>query len=177
MRAGKRVDESTSRQVDKGRVDSQRGGSWRALPALLLLFACASGDGFIDDQVHDCESGPIAIRAGIDSSGSSALGGSEVHNVLVEVANNSDGDVVVDSVRVEPQQRQDFEITGRSIRPNETVVEGGDHVFEVPLTIRPVDTNRRLDPRRGFSGVIDVSVSVGLSDGETYRCAFRVRVP
>lgn len=172
-----RGDESMSRAVDEGRAERRRGGSWRALPALLLLFACASGDGFIDDQVHDCESGPIAIRVGIDSGGSSMMGGTETHDVLVEVANNSDEDVVVDSVRIDPQQRQDFEITAQMIRPDQTVAEGGEHVFEVPLTIRPIDMNRRLDPRRGFSGVIDVSVSVGLSDGETYRCRFRVAVP
>lgn len=148
-----------------------------------LLAGCATNDGFVDDQVHDCESGSIEIRAGIDGQSNVMTGSQQEYTVLVEVANNSDEDVTVDSVRVDPlssSRDSQYEFTGGAVRPRQVIAEAHDAVFEVPLRVRLRESNsgmsRMNDPRVRFSGAVDVSVSVALSDGETYRCRFRVGV-
>jgi hypothetical protein len=150
-----------------------------ALPlslALILASGCASSDGFVEDS-NMCGPGqPIEINAGIESSASGAerLGGSLI--LLVEVANNSDADIVVEYVRVDslsPMRDSEtrYEIQGARIDPGETIAEGRDHLFEVPLTIRG---SEGLTPSTGRRGSADLAVIVGLEGGKLVRCRFQV---
>lgn len=146
-------------------------------PLILLVFlSCASGDGFVGESSHQCSPGdPIEINVGFE--GPSAPNQDFVDDrltLLVEIANNSDEDIIVESVRVDPQTpmsgQQRYELIGGSITPRRTIAEADAFLFKVPMTAR------RTDERvpRGFSGVAEVAVSVSLEGGVRYRCRYRV---
>lgn len=139
-----------------------------------LLFACASGDGFVDETARSCAPGdPIEINAGFDASSG---GGSydERLSLLVEIANNSDADIVVNTIRVDPvnsmQGNQRYELNGGRIEPRRTIAEADASMFEVPMSARRL--TEHAPP--AFSGVAEVAVIVEVDGGTLYRCRFRV---
>jgi hypothetical protein len=150
-----------------------------ALPlSMVLLFVsgCASNDGFIQDSSMCGPDQPIEINAGIESSatGAERLGGNLI--LLVEVANNSDEDIVVEYVRVDSlspmrDSQTRYEIQGARIDPGETIAEGRDHLFEVPLMIRG---SEGLTSSTGRRGSADLAVIVGLEGGKISRCRFQI---
>lgn len=146
---------------------------------LLLLSACATGDGFVDDQIHQCEPGdPIELAAGVlepDPSPDGRL------TVLVEVANNSNEDVTVQQVRVDPYsmmngERQPLDFQGGARTVNREIKEGEDETFEVPVTVRLRDAMNMGGPSRGTTYAVDATVTVKLANGDASRCRFRMPV-
>jgi hypothetical protein len=152
-----------------------------ALLTLFLLAACASSDGFVDETVKTCGPGDLLqIEAGMDPQSSPIEQLSSRLTMLVEVANNSNEDVTVKFVRVDPistSRDSLIELDNGSRDFGEVVAQGDAHTFEVPLTAR-----RRGGPlqQRATGNVraaeFDVAVTVGLSSGDSYRCRFRVPV-
>ena len=147
------------------------------LPLLLPFFvACASGDGFIDDTVRTCQPGDeIEINAGFEQSATS--GGDNYDDrltLLVQIANNSDADIVVNAIRVDPSnpmgERKHYELVGGRIEPRRTIAEADESMFEIPMSARRISEHVPY----GFSGVADVAVIVELDGGTRYRCQFRV---
>jgi hypothetical protein len=149
-----------------------------AIFALLLLASCATNDGFVDDEVRQCNVGdPIEINAGFLEA-VTPHGGQA--NLTVEVQNNSDADVTVKNVRIDPQmQAQDspLEVQGGSRTFGTEVAEGESATFEVPMSIRLRSGMMDGRQRRGFTYRIDAAVVVQLEGGEAYRCRFRFPVP
>jgi hypothetical protein len=146
-------------------------------PLILLTFlSCASSDGFVGESTHQCSPGdPIEINVGFE--GASAPNQDLVDDrvtLLVEIANNSDEDIVVESVRVDPQSpmsgQQRYELVGGSISPRRTIAEADAFLFRVPMTARRTDARAP----RGFSGVAEVAVTVTLEGGTRYRCRYQV---
>jgi len=145
-----------------------------ALLSLSLLAACASNDGFVDNKSQQC--GPesrIGIEAGWDR-GSLAERGDTRLTMLVRVSNNADEDIVVKAVRVDPlsiDRESMLEIDRGSVTPDETIPEGEESTFEVPMNARWQTVNRGGGVRA--SG-LDVIVNVELASEQTVRCRFRV---
>jgi hypothetical protein len=150
------------------------------LCGVLLLSSCASSnDGFAAADVRQCEPGdPVEISAGVVDP--------EVRmdgrvTVMVEVANNSNEDFVVDFVRIEPhnalteQPRIAYDLQGASRTVNQEIKEGEDARFEVPVTVRLRDVND-AQFARGVTIAVDAAVTVKLADGSASRCAFRMPV-
>ncbi len=147
--------------------------------SLLLLSACASNDGFIDEQMHLCEPGdPIEIMAGVLEPDVS-MGGRMT--VVVEVSNNSNEDVTVDTIRIDPQpsvandQRVQYDFQGGSRDFDREIKEAETETFEVPVTIRlrdPVLTGQS----RGITIAVEAAVMVKLANGDASRCRFRMPV-
>lgn len=141
------------------------------LLSLLLFAACASPTAVIDKHTFRCEPGQdISIAAGFDPGNQRGeLGEREF---LVEVSNNSHADVTVTSVQIEPSDRNRG-LPGAYEKTDVTIAEGESHLFH----LRP--TSYALEPRRqqstlGPSNVMDFFVMVRFSNGDAYRCPFRV---
>jgi hypothetical protein len=147
-----------------------------ALLSLLLAAACASNDGFVKEKDNIC--GPdsrIGIEAGWDRQASPME--SAVDNrmtLLVRVANNSDEDITVKTVRADPlmAERDAMYEIERGAREFDTLIaEGDDSTFEIPMM-----TRRRLQDRT--TGVrasgVDVAVTVVYDSEKSLRCRFRL---
>lgn len=147
--------------------------------AALLVFAslaCASGDGFVSEGVKQCRPGdPIEINAGFEASGSPGQDLLEDRlTLLVEIANNSDEDLTVETVRADPQTSPAgtprYELVGGSITPRQLIAEADAFLFRVPMSVRLANEQAP----RGASVPAEVAVSVALADGTRYRCRFQV---
>jgi hypothetical protein len=141
---------------------------------LLLLSACATNDGFVANDIHQCEPGdPIEIQAGVVNPDVPMDGRM---TVLVEVSNNSDKDFTVANVRIDPQQnvanqQVAFDFQGGSRTFDREIKEGESYTFEIPVTIRLRDSmNAGLS--RGITVAADAAVTVKLADGDASRCRF-----
>jgi hypothetical protein len=147
-----------------------------ALLLAILLTACASKDGFIADEVENCQPGSdIELQVGT-GEGQILPDGRVV--VLVEVANNSDHDFTVQSVRIDSVPPQEggsqYELQGATRNFDREVPEAEDALFEIPVVAR----SRRMidDPtrQRGFTAAVEVAVTVKLTDGGSARCRFAI---
>ena len=140
------------------------------LLSLFLFAACASPTAVMDKHTFYCEPGQdIGIAAGYDAGNQQELG---ERMFMVEVANNGHEDVTVTSVQIEPSDRNRG-LPGAYEKADVTIPGGEAHLFR----LRP--TSYALEPRRGQStlgpsNVLDFYVMVRLSNGDAYRCPFRV---
>lgn len=141
--------------------------------ASLLLTGCASSGGFVDDSTHLCGTGqPIEIEAGLQVAGHSGVAGTADAVAHVQVSNNSDEDVVIKSIRIDPQgDSSPLQLSGGGITVNREVKEGESEQFEIPLSAQTRD-----DRRSPTSTSLSFAVTVILADGDSYRCPFRVGV-
>jgi hypothetical protein len=145
-----------------------------ALPLLLLLAGCASQPDFIDETVALCEPGqPIDFRVGLDRPEIDVSMSDRHANVVVEVANNSDAEVTVRSIRVEQTALENSR--GYRIDPvfrefDQTIEEGKDHLFRLPVVGRLGSDD--LSRMQRSAGTLSAWVTVSLSNGEAYRCQF-----
>jgi hypothetical protein len=150
----------------------------RALTVLSLLLAagCASNDGFIDNKVQNCgEGSPVTIEVGWDSSSSTEMRVNDV-TMLVRVANNSDEDITVKSISVDPMQTDRDAVVAieRGARDfGKLIPEGEDSTFEIPMMVRRSFDNRG----RVRASSVDVTVTVSLEPDQSHRCRFRVPMP
>ena len=153
------------------------------LLAILFLTACASSnDGFVDDSVHTCaQSGQlIEIEAGLAMPGAGLEQFSGNAIAHVQLSNNSDDDVTVKSIRVDPRLNGavDYELQQGYLEVNALLKEAESEQYEIPLMVRDrgaFGDDPRLQTTR--STTADLAVMVVLANGETYRCQFRVSVP
>ncbi|HYK02045.1 MAG TPA: hypothetical protein VE974_09825 [Thermoanaerobaculia bacterium] len=143
------------------------------LLALLLTTACASSDGFVGNEVENCQPGSdIELSAG---AGEASVFPDGRVIVMVEVANNSDHTFTVESVRVDPASRdehQRYEVQGGSRAFDREIAEAEDALFEVPVTVRTRDTIDRGVRQGGVTAAVQVAVTVKLTDGNSARCQF-----
>ena len=151
------------------------------LSVLLLSAACASNDGFVKDTVKTCQPGAdLEIQAGIDAGGSATDRMGDQLQMLVEVSNNSHEDVTVKTVRVDPSHADSgrgMDVVGGSKEVDEDVPEAQSKMFEIPITVRRRGVLGPQSPARVTAQWVDFAVTVVLSDGEAYRCSFRIAVP
>jgi hypothetical protein len=145
-----------------------------ALLLAICLTACASNDAFIsENEVETCQPGSdIELQAGT-AEGNILPDGRAV--VLVEVANNSDHDFTVQTVRVDalPQtaDRTRYEVLGGTRNFDREVPEAEDALFEVPITVRMRETLDNVNRQQSIT-VVQVAVTVKLTDGNSARCHF-----
>lgn len=148
------------------------------LPGLVLFFfACSSSTKLDDREVFDCQPGrDIEIMAGIEGAhGRASISPGEELAFLVEVANNSHEDVIVDAIRIEPSAtaRGTSELDPVYQSVSYELAAGKEHLFRFP-------TRRRLNPtmdsresnRSSFSSTPEMTVTVLLKNGDAYRCPF-----
>ena len=141
----------------------------------LLLAACASNDGFVD-QVDGCDPGsPIGLEAGWDTQTPmmERIGGDRL-TLLVRVSNNSDREITVKGIRADPlgvDRDSRFEIERGSRDFDKLIAEGDDATFEIPMMSRRVMQDRTTGVRA--SGV-DVAVTAVLDSEKSVRCRFRL---
>lgn len=143
---------------------------------LLLSTACASSnDGFAASEIDTCQPGDeLELQAGM---GQTSFMGNGHATVLVEVSNNSNADVTVQNVRVEPDSfdRAQFDVQGGSRAFTQEIAEGESHTFEVPITFRVRDmTNAQR--YRGTTASLEAALTVKLSNGDATRCRFLLPV-
>jgi hypothetical protein len=144
---------------------------------LLLFVSCASNDGFVKDRIDACKEGEeVSLRAGIrqQSRADERIPGQI--DATVEVANNSDDEIEIDYVRVEPMPMDRdsvYEISGGQVTENRVLAAGEAGTFEIPMTalLRPRTSN---EPRLSGS-LLDGSIVVGLTDGQVFRCRVQFR--
>lgn len=138
---------------------------------VLLLTACASSDGI--GSALPCGPGQdIEVLAGLIDPAAARDSGERVM-YIVEVANNSDHDLVVQSIRLEPRTRVEG-ITGASRKFDQTIEHGKDHRFELPATdvwVQSPDFGSRPVGAR----LVEFSAVVTLSNGDAYHCSFEGR--
>lgn len=136
----------------------------------LLLTACASSNNY--ERMLPCGPGQdIEVLAGIIDP-AAARESAERVMYIVEVANNSDHDLVVKSIRVDPRTKIEG-LTGAYRQFDQTIEEGKDHRFEIPATdvwVQPPDFAARQSARRVEFGAV-----VTLSNGDAYHCSFEGR--
>jgi hypothetical protein len=142
------------------------------LLALALLFtACASSNEF--ERTLPCGPGQdIEVLAGIIDP-AAARESAERVMYIVEVANNSDRDLVVSSIRLEPRTKVEG-LAGGYQRFDQTIEHGRDHRFEIPASdvwARPPD----FSARQPGAQRVEFSALVTLSNGDAYRCSFEGR--
>ena len=148
-----------------------------AILALLLLMSCASNDGFETGELRQCNVGdPLEINAGFVEQ--DTIPGGRI-NLTVEVQNNSDSDVTVKSVRVDPQVRPEepLDVQGGARDFGREIAEGESATFEVPMSVSLRGGMMNAPGQRGVSYRVDAAVTVRLETGESYRCRFRLPVP
>jgi hypothetical protein len=147
--------------------------------ALLLLFAAAcasSNDGFVSDDVKQCGPGSlVTIEAGWDTqAGTPNDRGTDRMTMLVRVSNNSNEDITVKFVRVDPMmfdRDSAYELEGGARDVNQLIAEGDTETFEVPMMSRRKMQDRTTGVRATEA---DVAVTVVLEPKDSYRCRFRV---
>lgn len=144
---------------------------------VLLSTSCASNDGFIEERVNACKEGEkVSLRAGIQQQSRPGERIPGQIDATVEVANNSDAEIEIDYVRVDPMPMDRdsvYEVSGGQVTENRVLAAGEAGTFEIPMTalLRPRTSN---EPRLSGS-VLDSSIVVGLTDGQVFRCRFQFR--
>lgn len=146
-----------------------------ALFAIALAAACSSSD-IVDNRSLNCESGQdIEVRVGIDGA-SYVEGREDRFDLMVEVANNSHGEVTVDFIRIEQPSDSGarYRIESSYRKFGQLIEEGKDHTFALPTSGQPLS----VDPRmvRSSGGTV-IYVHVGLTNGDLYRCSFSLDAP
>jgi hypothetical protein len=144
---------------------------------LLLAAACASNDGFVKNDVNDCAAGSeVTIDAGWDAqAGSSLERGDDRLTMLVEVSNNSNKEITIKSINVDPMMQMNddapYELDRGSRTFGKAIAEGEQSTFEIPMVSR----RKMQDRSRGVrASAVDVAVTVVLETDQSYRCRFRV---
>lgn len=142
--------------------------------AILLLTACSSS-GLIDKQA--IEGGPgqdigVAL-GGFNGAATGSLDSAieDAFTIDVEVSNNSDHDVTVTRIAINPTGSGAYSISPTSQKFDETIAEGEDHLFTLNLRgkqLRPLAPNESSD--------VTVRVVVTLSNGDSYFYSFAVPV-
>ncbi len=139
---------------------------------LVVLFAaaCASPTAVMDKRVFRC--GPeqdIEVRAGLDDGSINHEVGGQL-TYLIEVANNSHGDLTVSYIRIEPHFRFNEPIEGvegAAKAFDQLIPENDEHVFELPTNASGPRSATQLARRE-----IEFGVVVTLSNGDSYHCSF-----
>lgn len=144
-----------------------------ALASILLLAACSSSS---DAVTNTFECGPeqdLEIRAGLADPGAMREMSGQV-TYLVEVANNSHQDLTVKAIRIEPREtgsRSQSRLQGARRSYDQTIPHGTEHVFELPATELSGGMNDRESFPERYS---ELMVYVMLTNGDSYRCPFRI---
>ena len=144
------------------------------LLSLFLLAACASNDGFVENNKRCAPGDEVGIEAGWDAQGSAMERGSNRLTMLVRVSNNSNGEITVKRVYVDPMtmdRDSPYELERGALDPNQVIAEGDAATFEVPMIGR-----QRLDGRtvNRANASVDLSVTVLLEPDQSYRCRFQL---
>ncbi len=149
------------------------------VPVLLLLFACSSATSMDDREVLDCGPGqPLEIQAGIQGARNrQIIEANEDVMFLVEVANNSHEDVIIEAIRVDPDRAGrtsgGYDPVYRVV--NQEIPQGKEHLFQFPAFRRVSSAAETEDrPQRGFRQASEMTVTVIVKDGDSYRCSFSV---
>ena len=159
-------------------ADSRMNKTSVLLSILLLLSACASSNtDFIDERTLDCESGQeVSIQAGLDIASAGSEVTEDMLTMLVDVGNNSHDDIVVKFIRVDQatDESEPYRLRNGYGTFEQTIPEGENHVFKIPMTGRLGPRNdQTIRSRRG----LQLNVRVGLANGDSYHCQFLVPSP
>ncbi len=150
-----------------------------AVLALLVLVSCASPTAMIDERVLECgPGGDIDVMAGLASPNVVLEGTNDNFTFVVNVANNSHGEITVKTIRVEQASMPDragYQLDPAARTFNHAIEEGKDHDFELPMSGR--SARSQFMDRQVRRGPIEVRVFVTLTNGDSYRCAFAVTQP
>ncbi|HEV7922056.1 MAG TPA: hypothetical protein VGR02_14815 [Thermoanaerobaculia bacterium] len=151
----------------------------RCFPVALLLAACASQDaGVLHQAIPGGPGDPIEVRMGNPNGGRSGSvfgiqqpGGQELP-LVIEISNNSDGDVVIEQVSVAQNATDSpFQLDPLFRRVKELIEPGKEKIFDLPARGRQL----RL-PREGERNVVEVRVVVELQSGDSYYYEFEVPI-
>jgi hypothetical protein len=149
-----------------------------AFLSCVLFASCASNGGFEGGRLYDCAPGQIVtLQAGFDDPRTPGLENmDDQHVLIVLVGNNSQEDLVVKSVRVDPVQDDAsvYRIDSAFGSFDETVAEGEEGEFKIRLMgryVQPVVRDSALWHHSFAAGV-----SVALTNGDVYRCRFEFPV-
>lgn len=141
----------------------------------LVLAACASSDSdIIDSRSLGCESGQdVSIMAGLDNGTLREDGTDNRFELVVEVSNNSHGEVTVTAIRAEQVNRDTsrYRVDSGYRKYDQLIPEGKDFAFQLPMSGRM----QFVDPStmsRDSGNPVEIAVTVTLSNGDSYRCPF-----
>ena len=144
--------------------------------AIAFLVSCSSATDVIDKRFLDCSPGQdISIMAGFDKPPGETVGVDDRFELLVSVSNNSNGEITVTSIRGEQSHTDTarYRIENTFRRFDQVIEEGKDHTFRLPMSGRPVYRDPSVREVGSSSG-LQMIVSVSLSNGDSYRCAFEM---
>ncbi len=147
---------------------------------VLLLVGCASGDGFHTPMLEAGPGATISIdlpriqagRSAVGHDGMLQIGAEGELEITVEVFNNSDTDIIVDSVSVRKSGGTSaYSMNDLNWRGNEMIDAGQEHLFQLKGWGRQT---RLLE--HGESGRAVLRVVVRLTNGETYYLSYEVPI-
>jgi hypothetical protein len=153
--------------------------SFALLSLLVFSAACASSTDVIDSEVLACGPGQaLEIQAGVEGArGGRTIESTEDLVFLVEVANNSHEDVVIEAIRIEPDRASRM---GANVEPvykvvNEEILQGKDHLFRFPAMrkmMSAVTADSSRSSRQSAGQPPEMMVTVLVKNGDSYRCSF-----
>lgn len=151
--------------------------------SVLLLTACSSGSGLIDQRTMDCGSGQdIDIVAGIQQAGSRGreFGGDRAV-MVVNVANNTHGEVTISNISADQitDAHTVYVYDRANLNPDATLAEGEEKTFELPMTGRRFSNPdlRDQDELRREHQPILMALRVTLTNGDSYVCRYSFPPP
>ncbi len=141
--------------------------------SVLLLAACASPTAVIDKRTYKCDEPDldVGIQGGFEDPRQAEQIGER--NFLIEVSNNSHGEITVTSVRVEPSNRNRVRYDVAFDGKDAVIAEGDAHLFRLPAR-QALSMDPPIDPSRMRNAdFVEFFVTVELANGDQYRCDFR----
>jgi hypothetical protein len=98
-----------------------------------FLAACSSSTSVMDTRSIPCGPGEdLEILAGIEGAGQGEMTGTLTY--MVEVANNSNAEVTVQTVRVDPSDRKTAGVEGTYQHFDQAIAGGEEFLFKLPVS-------------------------------------------
>ena len=146
------------------------------LAILIFLAGCASSDGYPSPALNNCaDRSELSVDAYLNLPKIMMERTRDELTMVVALGNNTDRDIDVKSIRVEPGRtaQQRYALESGFITVNETLKSNEDKQYEIPMrgAAGMREDSTPMDNR------IEVVLTISLGDGTTYRCQYDVEAP
>ena len=147
-----------------------------AIALLIFLAGCASNGGYAEPQLNNCaDRSELSVDAYLNLPKIMMEGTRDELTMVVGLGNNTDRDIEVKSIRVEPGRtaQQRYALESGFITVNETLKSNEDKQYEIPMR----GAAGLREDRTPTDNRIEIVLTISLGDGTTYRCQYDVEAP